>query len=79
MQNGSEVALTDTPGSTTEAKGGEAPAEAGRERGTVTRKPVIVAISRISAILDGLDGDSRGRVVRFIAEEYAEFLPAFEE
>lgn len=43
-------------------------------RGTVTRNPRIVAISRISNILDGLDEDSRGRAVRFIAEEYAEFL-----
>ena len=50
------------------------PASAASARGTVTRNPRIVAISRISNILDGLDDESRGRAVRFIAEEYAEFL-----
>lgn len=45
-----------------------------KTRGTVARNPRIVAISHISTILDGLDEESRGRAVRFIAEEYAEFL-----
>jgi len=41
-----------------------------RAKGTVTRNPRIVAISKISNILDALDEESRGRAVRFIAEEY---------
>ena len=68
MQNGHDVGLAETAPEQTTTEAAE------RSRGTVTRNPRIVAISRISNILDGLDEESRGRAVRFIAEEYAEFL-----
>ena len=68
MQNGADtVALAEERATETTTEAAE------RSRGTVTRNPRIVAISRISNILDGLDEASRGRAVRFIVEEYAEF------
>lgn len=46
-----------------------------RTRGTVTRNPRTVAITKISNLIDELpDDESRERVVRYLAEEYARFL-----
>lgn len=50
--------------------GAAATDETERERGTTTRKPVLVACARIGKILDDLSETERKRAVRFIVEEY---------
>lgn len=39
-------------------------------RGTVTKNPVITAMSRIGVILDGFDQPTQHRILGFLAEQY---------
>jgi hypothetical protein len=43
-------------------------------RGTTTRDPELVAMVRISKLINALDEDDRSIVVRFVAEKYAAYL-----
>lgn len=43
-------------------------------KGTLVRNPRIVLVSKISALLDGADEETRSFGVRFIAEEYSKYI-----
>lgn len=69
--NGTTVGLTDAQRA---AKPTATPVKTKGTKGTVTRNPRIVAVSKISNILDGLDEDTRSFAVRFIVEEYKGYV-----
>ena len=46
------------------------------ERGTFTTDTEVTTLSRVLKMLDKLDDDARGRVVRYIAERYEDALDA---
>ena len=57
--------------------GAEKPAK--KPRGTTTRNPTMIAIAKISRVLDELpDGDTQLRVLAFIADEYGFETPSEE-
>ncbi len=43
-------------------------------RGTVTRDPELLALTRIFKMLDDLAEPCRDRVVRYIAEKYEQYI-----
>lgn len=50
-----------------------------QQRGTIARNPRIVAISKISEIIESLgDDDSRAAALNFIVTEYRRFLNVVE-
>jgi hypothetical protein len=70
LGDGATKAGTTTTKQTTAA----AAPKKGRKGGTYTRNPRVVALAKISNLLDELDAESRKRVLRAVVEEYSELL-----
>lgn len=53
---------------------GEDVVETGRKRGTTARNAAAQLIAKLTNLLDEADDLTRGKAVRFIAEEYGQFI-----